>query len=125
EEEAVGGDAVVGLLQNLGGRAARGHEAAEVELEVVGHLLVLDLHLHQLEQEGLVARVQVEGDRRATRIRLTAKGAQSFRRMARQHEQWVIQAFSSLTDTQMQQLHTLLGKVKTGLIISDAERQVA
>lgn len=79
----------------------------------------------QLEQEGLVARVQVEGDRRATRIRLTAKGAQSFRKMARQHEQWVIQAFSSLTDTQLQQLHSLLGKVKTGLLVEDAERQVA
>jgi len=37
----------------------------------------------------------------------------------------VIQAFSSLTDTQLQQLHTLLGKVKTGLLISDTERQVA
>jgi DNA-binding MarR family transcriptional regulator len=79
----------------------------------------------QLEQEGLVERVRVEGDRRATRIRLTAKGAQSFRKMARQHEQWVIEAFSSLTDTQLQQLHTLLGKVKTGLLVSDAESQVA
>ena len=45
--------------------------------------------------------------------------------MARQHEQWVIQAFSSLTDTQLLQLHTLLGEVKTGLLISDTERQAA
>ena len=66
----------------------------------------------QLVAEGLVDRVDVEGDRRAYRVRLTAKGRKLFNDMALQHEQWIVEAFSALGDKEIGVLHKLLGKVK-------------
>ena len=66
----------------------------------------------QLAAEGLVDRAGVEGDRRAYRVRLTPKGRKVFHGMAQQHEDWVVQAFSALTDKEIATLHRLLGKVK-------------
>jgi DNA-binding MarR family transcriptional regulator len=66
----------------------------------------------QLVTEGLVERIDVEGDRRAYRVRLTPKGRKLFNDMARQHEDWIVEAFSSLSEKDMATLHKLLGKVK-------------
>jgi len=66
----------------------------------------------QLVAEGLVDRVDVEGDRRAYRVLLTPKGRKMFHDMARQHEQWIVDAFAGLTDKDIATLHKLLGKVK-------------
>jgi DNA-binding MarR family transcriptional regulator len=66
----------------------------------------------QLAAEGLVDRVDVEGDRRAYRVRLTAKGRKLFHEMAHQHERWIVEAFSALSDKEIATLHKLLGKVK-------------
>jgi DNA-binding MarR family transcriptional regulator len=66
----------------------------------------------QLVAEGLVDRAEVEGDRRAYRVRLTAKGRRLFNEMAHQHEQWIVQAFAGLSAKDMATLHKLLGKVK-------------
>lgn len=66
----------------------------------------------QLVTEGLVERIEVEGDRRAYRVRLTAKGRKQFHEMARQHEAWIVEAFSSLGEKDIATLYRLLGKVK-------------
>ena len=66
----------------------------------------------QLEAEGLVERVEVEGDRRAYRVRLTPQGRQQFIDMAHQHEQWIVEAFATLGERDIATLHRLLGKVK-------------
>ncbi|MCG2594900.1 MarR family transcriptional regulator [Ramlibacter sp. XY19] len=66
----------------------------------------------QLVTEGLVERIDVEGDRRAYRVRLTPKGRKLFNDMARQHESWIVEAFSALSEKDMATLHKLLGKVK-------------
>src|SRR4051812_9467082 len=66
----------------------------------------------QLVAEGLVDRVDVEGDRRAYRVRLTQKGRKLFHEMAHQHEGWIVGAFAALTDKEIGTLHKLLGKVK-------------
>jgi DNA-binding MarR family transcriptional regulator len=66
----------------------------------------------QLVSEGLVERIDVAGDRRAYRVRLTAKGRKQFHDMARQHEEWIVEAFSGLSDKEIATLHKLLGKVK-------------
>ena len=66
----------------------------------------------QLVTEGLVERLEVAGDRRAYRVRLTARGRKSFADMARQHEGWIVDAFSSLSAREIDALHKLLGKVK-------------
>ena len=65
----------------------------------------------QLVAEGLVDRVDVEGDRRAYRVRLTAKGRRLFNDMAQQHEGWIMEAFSGLSDKDIATLYRLLGKV--------------
>ena len=66
----------------------------------------------QLAAEGLVDRVDVEGDRRAYRVLLTAKGRKLFQEMAARHADWVVEAFSGLSDKEIAVLHKLLGKVK-------------
>ena len=66
----------------------------------------------QLVTEGLVERVDVEGDRRAWRVRLTARGRKLFNEMAQQHEDWIVDAFAGLSGKEIAQLHKLLGKVK-------------
>ena len=66
----------------------------------------------QLVAEGLVERIEVAGDRRAFRVRLTEQGRQSFHAMARAHEGWIVDAFSALGPDDMATLHRLLGEVK-------------
>lgn len=66
----------------------------------------------QLVAEGLVARVDVAGDRRAYRVCLTAKGRKLFDEMACQHERWIVEAFSALSEKDVATLHKLLGRVK-------------
>ena len=66
----------------------------------------------QLVTEGLVERVNVEGDRRAYRVRLTARGRLQFRAMAERHEQWIVDAFAALGPRDIATLHRLLGRVK-------------
>ena len=66
----------------------------------------------QLVAEELVERVNVEGDRRAWRVRLTVRGRKLFHEMAQQHEAWIVEAFAGLNAKEISQLHKLLGKVK-------------
>ena len=70
----------------------------------------------QLVQEGLVERMDVEGDRRAYLVKLTAAGRESFANMAAEHELWITQAFDGLGKKDMAQLHKLLGSVKDSAI---------
>ena len=67
---------------------------------------------NQLVTEGLVDRVDVEGDRRAYRVLLTAKGRKTFHAMAGRHAEWVVDAFGGLSGKEIAFLHRLLGKVK-------------
>ncbi|CAM5780659.1 MarR family winged helix-turn-helix transcriptional regulator [Ottowia pentelensis] len=66
----------------------------------------------QLAAEGLVERVEVAGDRRAYRVRLTPRGRRLFNSMAQAHESWVVDAFGALSPEDIRALHELLGKVK-------------
>ena len=68
----------------------------------------------QLVAEGLLNRIEVPGDKRASRIMLTAQGRKQFNAMATEHENWIVQAFGGLTHNDIQSLHALLGRVKQG-----------
>jgi DNA-binding MarR family transcriptional regulator len=74
----------------------------------------------QLASEGLVDRVDVEGDRRAWRVLLTPKGRKVFQEMAQAHERWILEAFCALGEREAASMYRLLGKVKDG-----ARRQFA
>jgi DNA-binding MarR family transcriptional regulator len=66
----------------------------------------------QLENEGLVERLDEPADRRAFRIRLTRAGERAFAEMARAHEGWVVELLAGLTRREQDDLLKLLAKVK-------------
>jgi DNA-binding MarR family transcriptional regulator len=51
----------------------------------------------KLMQGGLVVRAYDPADRRSVIVRLTRKGRESFLRMARRHEEWVVSILGELT----------------------------
>lgn len=67
-----------------------------------------------LESEGLVTRKVAASDRRAAVVRLTPAGRRHFAGMARAHERWIINFFSSLSAGERRTLLSLLGTVKQG-----------
>ena len=66
----------------------------------------------QLVAEGVVERLEIDGDRRAYRVRLPARGREAFGEMARQHEAWIVAAFETLSPREVELFYNLLGKVK-------------
>jgi DNA-binding MarR family transcriptional regulator len=65
-----------------------------------------------LEREGLVVREVDPADRRVFRVKLSAEGQRQFRRMAAEHEQWVIGLFEGMSVKHKNQLAELLGELK-------------
>ena len=65
-----------------------------------------------LEEEGLVARVIDSRDRRAFRVKLTPSGQRLFKKMAAEHERWIIDLFAGLPAKGKQQLGLLLHDLK-------------
>lgn len=68
-----------------------------------------------LEKEGLVVREVDATDRRVYRVKLTAEGERQFRRMAAEHERWVIDLLGTLSPKRKKQLMDLLGELKEQL----------
>jgi len=68
-----------------------------------------------LEKEGLVVRETDSADRRVYRVKLTAEGERQFRRMAAEHERWVIDLFGAFSPRHKKQLMDLLGELKEHL----------
>ena len=66
----------------------------------------------RLVEDGLVIRVDVEGDRRATRVRLTDKGRRSFEGMAVEHAQWIEQYMGPLDDAEVVKTTAILEKIR-------------
>ena len=73
-----------------------------------------------LEEEGLVVREIDSADRRVFRVKLTAEGQRQFRRMAAEHERWVIDLLGALSPRQKKQLMDLLGELKDRLTAGSA-----
>jgi DNA-binding MarR family transcriptional regulator len=65
-----------------------------------------------LEKEGLVVREVDSTDRRVFRVKLSAEGQRQFRRMASEHEQWVVELFEGVSMKHKNQLVELLGELK-------------
>lgn len=65
-----------------------------------------------LEDEGLVVRDADPDDRRAYRVKLTKDGNRAFRRMATEHERWVVDLFDGLSAREKQTLGELLAHLK-------------
>ena len=65
----------------------------------------------RLVEEGLIVRVPVEGDRRATIVRLTDTGREHFAALAALHEQWVDEPLGSLDPQETLTVTRLLDRI--------------
>lgn len=68
----------------------------------------------QLESEGLVTRKTAQQDKRSSILCLSANGKKLFKKMAHEHETWIIDAVANLGDKDVRRLHDLLGQLKEG-----------
>ena len=73
----------------------------------------------QLRNEGLVTRESDPSDRRNNTVKLTPAGKKLFARMARAHEQWVVDLFAVLAAAEKEQCYRLLAKLKEHLLDKD------
>jgi DNA-binding MarR family transcriptional regulator len=55
------------------------------------------------------------------RVKLTPEGQRQFRRMAAEHEQWIIRLFDGMSMKHKNQLTELLGELKTHISQSSDE----
>jgi DNA-binding MarR family transcriptional regulator len=78
--------------------------------------------IDRLVSEGLVARLAHEGDRRATFVRLTPRGAQRFQVMAKAHEAWVGEILAGFSARDTGALIGLLGNLGHGAARVDGAR---
>lgn len=69
----------------------------------------------RLVDEGLIQRLDDPNDRRAYQVGLTPKGRKLFQKMAVQHERWITSLLGDLDQTELHQIHDLLGKLKLHL----------
>ncbi len=67
----------------------------------------------QLVGEGLIERLDNPGDRRAYIVKLTPEGRKAFKKMAKAHENWIVELFGGIDETQRAELYALLAKVKS------------
>jgi DNA-binding MarR family transcriptional regulator len=65
----------------------------------------------RLVEDGLIVRVPVVADRRATLVRLTGKGRAEFSAMAERHEAWVNEILSALSDDEVRVMSESLDKL--------------
>jgi DNA-binding MarR family transcriptional regulator len=68
--------------------------------------------IDRLVGEGLVERVAIKGDRRATLVRLTEKGSDSFTQMAVIHEGWVSDLFENIDENDMNCAREMLAQIR-------------
>jgi DNA-binding MarR family transcriptional regulator len=69
----------------------------------------------RLGRLGLVERCPVPGDRRAVRIRLTARGRRVMRRAIPRHRRDVRRLLAHVEEAELQRLRDLLGSLNRGL----------
>jgi DNA-binding MarR family transcriptional regulator len=67
----------------------------------------------RLVDDGWVKRIAIEGDRRATRVLLTRTGVDQFQQLARAHEDWVDELFSSLSSQETHKMNELFAHLPT------------
>ncbi len=65
-----------------------------------------------LERDGHVQRISDASDRRAFRIKMTARGKKHFEEMAKAHESWVAELFGAVSARDLEELQILLRKLK-------------
>jgi DNA-binding MarR family transcriptional regulator len=70
----------------------------------------------ELVRDGFVTRENSPSDRRAWIVRLTELGRKTFETMAQEHEQWILELFSGLDPSTVQQLYSQLGALRVHVV---------
>ena len=68
--------------------------------------------VERLVADGLVDRLPVKGDRRATLVRLTPAGAAAFAAMAAEHERWVDRRLAAVDRDEAQTVIDTLSRIR-------------
>ena len=92
-------------------RRAQGMTPGELTRELLVSAGNVTGIVDRLEQLGLVVRRPVAEDRRAVRIRLTARGRRAMRRAIPRHRRDVTRLLSAVPARELTQLRNLLGAV--------------
>jgi len=69
----------------------------------------------RLVTDGLIARENLDGDRRVTIVKLTRRGSEMFAGMAKSHENWLRELMGDLDDDTIAQVLEQLGAVKSAI----------
>jgi DNA-binding MarR family transcriptional regulator len=70
----------------------------------------------ELVRDGFVTRENSPTDRRAWIVRLTEQGRKTFETMAQEHEHWILELFSGLDPSTVQQLYSQLGALRVHVV---------
>lgn len=70
----------------------------------------------RLVENGIIIRVPVPGDRRASLVRLTKKGRQEFARQAAAHEGWIDQLLSDFSGAEAEGISDRLDHISQTII---------
>ena len=69
----------------------------------------------QLATDGWITRTVDTADRRSTLVALTPRGKREFLRMAREHEQWLVELFDGFDGPHRDALYEQLGRLRAHL----------
>ncbi len=69
-------------------------------------------NLNALEEDGLIERVRVQGDRRVIHIRITPRGRERVKKWRAIFEAELSEHFAPLSNDELRQLGSLLGKLE-------------
>lgn len=100
---------VLAHLEHAGGDGLSTSMLAQRLLASKGNITRL---LDRMEADGLIRRQPAPDDRRVTYVLLTAKGEETFHAMAHDHELWADAIFGVLDSAELEQLITLLDRVR-------------
>ena len=78
--------------------------------------------VERLVELGLIERNVLEADRRAVRVRMTAKGRRVFAEMAAAHAEWIAELFAGLGEAEQQALWLRLGDLKGSVLAATRRR---
>lgn len=107
------------LLGELSKREGR----TQLDLVKATHLKAptISVALQKLESEGIVLRVRDQYDNRATRVYLTDKGKELDNKIRKRIYEEEMLATANLSDSEIETLVRILGKIKKNLIRDDEE----
>jgi len=69
--------------------------------------------IDRLEKDGAVERISVDGDRRATRVKLSETGQKEFADMAAAHETWVDELLQAMDNQQIEHTEETLNLLRS------------